>query len=199
MITFKFSSKINRAGTQFALLGIVLGLGLGLVLVFFLFGDQLLGPSESQTSQASSESSEKLPRIELINAENMLSKISSDPAKVKLLNVWATWCRPCIKEMPYIMQTYEQFKADGMSLYLVTADMESETEKARKFLRDFGVDFVTYQKGDDDLEFIDRMSPEWTGALPATFLYDETGSLVDFWMGEASLEEFQEAVSKVLN
>ena len=45
---------------------------------------------------------------------------------------------------------------------------------------------VSYLKTGDDMEFIDRLEPRWTGALPATFIYDGGGSLRDFWEGKAS-------------
>lgn len=174
-------------------IGVIVGVVIGLAAILFLFGDQLF----RSFGEGSFASDPRLAAVELerVDSELLLSQIQSDPSKVKLLNVWATWCKPCVEEMPYILQTYRENKDKGMSLYLVSADVSSATERAKEMLLEFGVDFKTYQKDYSDGEFIERLSPDWTGALPATFIYNETGELIDFWMGDASLEDFRAAVS----
>ena len=61
-----------------------------------------------------------------------------------------------------------------------------------------GVDFPSYLKTGADMEFIDALSPKWSGALPATFVYDGAGSLRDSWEGEATYETFAARIRAVV-
>lgn len=130
--------------------------------------------------------------VKKIGSERLLELISESSAQLKLVNMWATWCLPCVAEFPYLLQLREKYADQGLELFLVSADFPTEGEALRKFLKERGVDFLTYWKDEDDNSFINALSPDWSGALPTTFLYDENGELITFWTGEASYEEFEE-------
>ena len=69
----------------------------------------------------------------------------------------------------------------------------------KKFLAEEGVDFPAYIKAEKDQAFIDGLNKQWTGALPATFIFDSSGKLRDFWEGEASFNVFQQKVVEALS
>jgi thiol-disulfide isomerase/thioredoxin len=117
-----------------------------------------------------------------------------EAGKVSLVNIWATWCQPCIEEFPYLVELKKKYP--DLNLVLVSADVEEDRQRVLEFLAEQGVDFITYIKAEPDNEFVSALSREWTGALPATFVYNAQGVLKDFWMGDASLEEFSNAVER---
>ena len=61
-----------------------------------------------------------------------------------------------------------------------------------------GVDFPAYIKAEKDQAFIDGVDKRWTGALPATFIYDGSGKLQDFWEGGVTFNVFEQKVVEVL-
>jgi hypothetical protein len=61
-----------------------------------------------------------------------------------------------------------------------------------------GVDFVSYLKTGDDMTFIESLNPRWTGALPATFVYDGAGRQQRFWEGKATFDTMLRHVLEVL-
>ena len=63
---------------------------------------------------------------------------------------------------------------------------------------DHDVDFPSYHKTGDDMKFINGLDSLWTGALPATFLYDGAGHRLRFWEGRQTYETFSHAVHEVL-
>ena len=69
---------------------------------------------------------------------------------------------------------------------------------ARKFLSEHGVDFETYIKTGKDEEFVNGLSADWSGALPATFVYDGRGRLVQFWEGKTSYPILKKRVQEAL-
>jgi len=139
------------------------------------------------------------PRPELITVTPAeLAEVVRAQAGPVLVNVWATWCVPCREEFPDLLRIRERYAGAGLRLVLVSADFDRQVEGARSFLAAQGVDFVSYHKSGDDAEFIDALSPQWSGALPATFIFDARHRLVRWWEGKASLEQFDGAVRAVL-
>ncbi len=96
------------------------------------------------------------------------------------------------------MRLHRDYAGRGLKLILVSWDMDKET--ARKFLAEQGVDFPSYIKSNDesDPKFIDGIEPKWSGAFPATFLYDSTGRLRDSWEGKGTYAMFEQKVGVLL-
>ena len=172
----------------------------GLALRFFIFGVLLVSLGvvaiplldQSQESEFSSE------LLRPISAEGLVAEIDKSSASIKLLNVWATWCGPCIEEFPSLLKLREQYQSRGLELILVSADMPEDVDKIESFLRDQKVNFFTYLKTDSDEDFIKEMNPDWSGALPASFIYNRSGQLVDFWTGDLTYEEFESKINPFL-
>jgi thiol-disulfide isomerase/thioredoxin len=131
------------------------------------------------------------PELVPATAGDLLDVVRAQGAKAVLLNVWATWCMPCREEMPELLRLRREYAESGLSLVLVSGDFEGQEDAALEFLVEQGVDFVTYHKRGDDQEFIDALAPEWSGALPATFVYGPQGRLRRFHEGKASYEDFE--------
>lgn len=138
------------------------------------------------------------PVLQPASAREILAAVESNDANTIVLNVWATWCGPCREEFPDLLKLRRDHANDGLDLMLVSADFDDQWDEAVAFLKDQGVDFPTWIKTGDDMEFIDSLNPEWTGALPATFVYDAQGRLTAFWEGKATFEEMEDRVLPVL-
>lgn len=120
------------------------------------------------------------------DADRILAAIRAPGAAAVLVNVWATWCTPCREEFPDILKVARELSPRGLRVVLVSADFPGLDREIREFLTAHGVDFTTYYREGPDEAFIDAMSPDWSGAIPATFLFDGHGKLVRFWEGKAS-------------
>lgn len=119
-------------------------------------------------------------------------------AKAVLVNMWATWCGPCQEEFPGLVRVAQKYSGRGLRTILVSADDTDQVAAVKKFLAKEGVDFPAYIKTEKDQAFIDGLDKQWTGALPATFIYDGTGKLHDFWEGGVTFNVFEQKVVEVL-
>jgi len=117
-------------------------------------------------------------------------------ASATLLNVWATWCVPCRQEFPDLVRLGRAYRDQGLRLALVSADFDGAA--ARTFLRRQGVTGPAWLKTGGDQAFIDALDRRWTGSLPATFVYDRHGRLVEFWEGRADYSRMETAVRRAL-
>ncbi len=133
--------------------------------------------------------------------EEMKAIIEANKGSVILVNFWATWCPPCVKEFPDILKLNKEYSEKGLKVVFVSLDDASETEsKLKPFLKKQGVDFVTYQgifpKPEDLTDVIDK---SWGGEIPVTYFYDREGKKAASFSGSKKYEEFEKAVLKLIN
>ena len=132
-------------------------------------------------------------------AAEVMEAVKNADANAVLVNVWATWCAPCVEEFPDIVAVYRQYKNRGLKVVFVSVNFENQADDARAFLKAQGVDFPTYLKLSDDRAFINTLDPNWSGAMPATWLYDGAGEKRHFWIGKASREQLAKKIRDVLS
>ena len=134
-----------------------------------------------------------------IDAQHVLALTRDGRARVTVVNVWATWCMPCRQEFPELLAATNAHRDDGVRLLLVSTDFEEQAGDVRRFLATNSVTDTTYLKHDGDQTFIDTINPEWTGTIPATFVYDASGRRIAFWEGRADRARFEAAIRQALS
>ena len=125
-----------------------------------------------------------------IDADGIRTLVEEPDAPLLLVNVWATWCAPCVAEFPDLVRLGREFAGRGLRVVFISADFEENVSAALEFLREQGVGSVSYRKTGPDEAFIDALSDEWSGALPGTFLFRD-GERIHSWEGKQSYEEFE--------
>jgi cytochrome c-type biogenesis protein len=98
--------------------------------------------------------------------------------EVALVNVWATWCRPCRAEMPFLHQLSERYSAQGLRVIGVNVDRNADEQRIRSFLDSVGVTFPTVLDPRD--EFGRAFA---TSGVPESVLIDRAGIVVQRWRG----------------
>ncbi len=100
--------------------------------------------------------------------------------KVIVLNFWATWCAPCVAEMPEFIKLDKDYRDKGVQVLAISADDTTDLKTlVTRFVKEKGMTFPVYvQDTDDPQEMIDLINKDWPGVLPATFIYDRQGKLI---------------------
>ncbi|MGH9866726.1 MAG: TlpA disulfide reductase family protein [Candidatus Polarisedimenticolia bacterium] len=140
------------------------------------------------------------PEVRPIDRDGLSSLLRAQRGRVVVLNMWATWCEPCREEFPAFVALDRELRDLGVSVLAVSLDSASALEtEVRPFLASQGASFSCFIKspGDDDA-FINAIDPTWSGALPATFLYDQTGRRIQAFSGTVTLERLRRAVTPLL-
>ena len=102
-----------------------------------------------------------------------------DSAKLRLINVWATWCGPCVIEFPDLVTINRMYRARGFEVVTVSADPPEKRDAALAFLKEKQAstrNFV-FETG-DPYAMIDAVDMEWQGALPHTMLVAPGGKVI---------------------
>jgi thiol-disulfide isomerase/thioredoxin len=152
--------------------------------------------NETQT-QSQSESANLLTDIASEEIEALIARHNAE-GKVVLVNIWATWCGPCIEEFPDIVELKEKYN-DNLEVVFISADFPEDRERALQFLKDQNVTWETYMKTGKDEPFINAISEDWSGALPFTKIYSKSGQITSYWENKASFETFETAILEALN
>jgi thiol-disulfide isomerase/thioredoxin len=102
--------------------------------------------------------------------ETEILKTSED--RVILVNFWATWCVPCIKELPYFEALGEEMSGEKLDIILVSIDYKNRLEdKVIPFLEKNNIRSKVVLLNDAKANnWIDRVDPSWSGAIPITLI-----------------------------
>ena len=138
------------------------------------------------------------PELVAAFASEILAAVRTTAAKVTLVNLWATWCTPCRQEFPDLLRFAEQWRDRGVALVLVSGDFATESDTARDFLASQGVRNRCWLKNQKDEDFINAFDPAWSGALPATFVYDSAGTRKHSFLGPITYESLEREVAPML-
>lgn len=154
-------------------------------------------PADYSSLQSNDTADDKLLK-DITGSELQKVVDSYQGEKAVLINVWATWCAPCIKEFPEIVKLQRNYP-DKLKVIFVSADFPGQRDAALEFLKEQKVDWTTYFKTGKDQQFIESISKNWTGALPFTKVVDLNGDLVASWEQSASYEKFEHHVKTAIN
>ena len=119
--------------------------------------------------------------------------------KVYVLNFWATWCAPCIKELPYFEELSDKYDSEQLEVILVSIDFKNQLEKRlRPFVKKKELQSrVVHLADPKPNKWIDRVDESWSGAIPATYVYN-ANSHQFFEQEFHSLQELEDIVKPFL-
>jgi len=115
---------------------------------------------------------------------------------VVVYNFWATWCKPCVEEIPYFESINKSYKKKGVKVVLVSLDFKRQYYlKMIPFVEDNKLksEVVLLDVAGDN-SFIDKISPDWGGSIPATLIVHNPSDTYKFLEEQFTSEEQIEAI-----
>lgn len=138
-------------------------------------------------------------RVEVIKIEGLQNLIAEENHEVHIINFWATWCKPCVKEMPQFLELAAAHPE--VSISLVSLDyLENLDDKVIPYLDKKEIKLRTLLMDEIDYNlWIDMVDPSWSGAIPATLIIvPSTGKRI-FLEKEFENGELEEDFQKFIN
>jgi peroxiredoxin len=130
-----------------------------------------------------------------IDADGIRELVSNKTDKLRLINVWATWCGPCVTEFPELVTMHRMYRRRDFELVTITADSPDNREAVLKFLTDQHASTKNYIFSEDDpYKLAAALSVEWKGALPYTVLIKPGGAVAYKKMGPIAPLEVRRAI-----
>ena len=107
--------------------------------------------------------------MRVLDAKSIVSEVKKSTAKVKVVNLWASWCAPCQKELPDFAKVEKKLK--NVEFFYVSGDDESDATQAEKIISEMGVGSKRFRLKPINEQAFKEFSPVWSGSLPATFIF----------------------------
>jgi len=121
-------------------------------------------------------------QVRLLNIDQLNERIKNGKDSTYVVNFWATWCAPCIKELPHFEKLSAEYKTEKLAVLLVSVDFKSKLNSAV-------IPFINRKKIKNEVfllnesspqEYIDRIDKSWSGSIPATlFIKNEKRKFIE--------------------
>lgn len=136
--------------------------------------------------------SQEVKVVDWVTFEQMVEQPSQ---KVKIINFWATWCKPCIEEIPIFLEFGE--KHPETEIWFVSMDFPSEIKKVETFaIKKRLKGKLLLLNAPDYNEWIIKVSEKWQGAIPATWVVDNIHKEKKFYEGSLQYSQLEKLLNQ---
>jgi len=104
--------------------------------------------------------------------------INNHDGKTKVINFWATWCKPCIDEIPALVKAEESPAYTNVEFIFVSVDFQSQNQKVKDKIKELTMKGILVQLNEQGGEWIEKLDENWSGAIPFTILILPNGKRV---------------------
>ena len=149
--------------------------------VIILFGckdtkNQIVNKPTESNSQINNElhSVEDI-KLEIYDFNGFKKYLNQKDDKVYIVNFWATWCAPCVKELPYFQEIHDEYKNKNVEVILVSLDFPDKLDSNLiPFIKKNSIQpKVILLDAPNENEWIPKIDESWSGAIPATIIYNK--------------------------
>lgn len=171
---------------RYLIAALVLGLVSGAAGIFS--GNQRTTPEKPQNTAV-----QQLFSLSLADSNNKTQKLSQWQGKVLVVNFWATWCAPCVQEMPELSTLQENFHKDNVQLLGLGIDSPGNIAA---FSAKYPISYPLFGAGMEGTE-LSRQLGNQAGGLPFTVLISSDGTLIKSYLGRLNIQQLRADITKL--
>ena len=135
---------------------------------------------------------------DLIRLEQLQENIRGEKDRIQVINFWATWCAPCLKELPLFEKLNEEQKDVRVTLVSLDLDLDPNIDKVRSFVarKNIRSEVIILDERNPNA-WIDKVDRSWSGALPATLVINNKNGKRRFVEKELQVGELEKLIAEV--
>ena len=117
--------------------------------------------------------------LDVVNQDGVRSLVANESNKLRVINVWATWCGPCREELPEFVTMHRMYRKRDFELITVSADLPEKKEQALAVLKEVHASCRNFVfQGKNEYELAEALDSQWQGALPYTIVVAPGGKII---------------------
>ena len=134
--------------------------------------------------------------VTVVSLRQLQNDVIKQNDTLYVVNFWATWCKPCVHEMPYFEAANQKFKSQKVKVVFVSTNYAREASLVKSFINEKQVkaDVLLLDAGNPNI-WIDAIDSTWSGAIPATIMYRH-GKKALFYEGEFTQNQLDSVIQK---
>jgi peroxiredoxin len=149
----------------------------------------------SWLQKAQDEWAKEPVKLDTIDAAGIKALIQNKTDNLRVINIWATWCGPCVTEFSDFVDMNRMYRRRDFEMISISADDPAKKSQALKFLKQSEASFTNYIfNSDDKYKLIEAVDPKWEGALPYTIIVEPGGKIVYAKQGAIDPAEVKKAI-----
>jgi len=134
--------------------------------------------------------------LELADTNTIQALVKNDGPKLRLINVWATWCGPCLRELPDLVTMNRMYRNGDFEVITISADDPDKKDKVLAALQERKVACRNYLFSSTDKDALGTaLDPEWPGGFPYSILVAPGGKIIQRQMGEMDAMKLKKAIA----
>lgn len=140
------------------------------------------------------------PEVPLMDISEFQALRASDRDTLYVINFWSTWCKPCLKELPYFEQIHEEFTDKPVKVILVSLDLpQTRDERVAQLIQEKNLNAtVRVLKNTNPNYYIPIISDEWQGNIPATVVLHPKSGLEKLYAKELTYTELKSIIEPLI-
>jgi thiol-disulfide isomerase/thioredoxin len=133
--------------------------------------------------------------VRKVSYEALEKHCLKDNDTLYVVNYWATWCKPCVAEMPFFVEAANKFAKQKVKVVFVSLNSLKEMETVERFVmkKKIEQDVLLLDAGNPNI-WVDKVDPSWSGSIPATVIYKKKEK-VFFREGEFTQTELDSVIN----
>ncbi|MGA2069796.1 MAG: redoxin domain-containing protein [Sedimentisphaerales bacterium] len=134
---------------------------------------------EKSAKQALAEWAKEPVEINMIDTNGVREIMKNTSSKLRLVNIWATWCAPCVFEMPELVNINRMYNKRAFEMVTISGDVPGKKDAVIKFLKDKQVSCTNYLfNAEDRTELAEALDKGWEGGIPYTVIIKPGGEII---------------------
>lgn len=150
--------------------------------------------------KATTEKSENIEQAKIVQFDAIEDLMNDESGQLQVINFWATWCGPCVKELPHFEAAREKYAEKGVQFTLVSLDFANKFDSTVvPFIEKKGLKSRVWLLDNTDYNsWIDKVDPSWEGEIPVTLIVNKQQNIREFVPKEVTAEELDKLIEKAL-
>jgi thiol-disulfide isomerase/thioredoxin len=139
-------------------------------------------------------------QVTFIKSKDIIHLKNNKSDTVYIVNFWATWCKPCVEELPYFEQVNQQYQHQKVKVLLVSNDFKKQIDtRLKPFIVNKKIrSTVLFMNESNPNDWINNVDESWSGAIPATMIICGSKNVHYFHEGEITAEQLERIIKPLL-